>query len=74
MRQPTKRQLITTIDETDLLLAEMVGRWSDGIPAWVRAELMRLRTPVLDVLIQARRRGQPVRPPLRPADCDLVLG
>lgn len=58
MEQPTKRDLIETLNSAERRIAAMVGRWHADIPPWTRAELIKVLEPILDVLIQAGRRGQ----------------
>jgi hypothetical protein len=53
---PTRPELLNLLEQTELQLWAMVGRWQDGIPAQVRAELMEIVTPILRALIRAGRR------------------
>jgi hypothetical protein len=60
-----RRDLIAAIDQAERHLATLFGRWSGGIPASVRAELLRLGLPLLDILIAEGLRADPLekRPP-----------
>jgi hypothetical protein len=53
---PPRRELLDLLERTELSLWEMVGRWQDGIPAPIRAELMEIARPLLRTLIRAGRR------------------
>lgn len=64
MKPPTKLQLINALDKTDQKLAEMVGRWGNGISSEHRAELLKMWEPLVELLIDAGRRGQ-TREPIR---------
>lgn len=55
MPQPTRAELLDVMERTDQALASMVGRWSNGIPGHVRAEMIRVRRPLLRMLIRAGR-------------------
>ena len=55
---PRRAELIEAIDTHVTGLESMIGRWSDSIPAPVRAELHTLRQPLEALLIRLGRRGQ----------------
>jgi hypothetical protein len=57
--RPTRAELLNAADVAETHLSEMIGRWTDHIPAEVRAELHGVRAPLEALLIRARRRGQP---------------
>lgn len=64
MPRPTPKELLDALDQAERALSPMIGRWSNGIPGHVRAELIRVRQPVLSLLIRAGRR--PVRASSKP--------
>ena len=43
MPRPTPKELLDALDDTERALSPMIGRWSNGIPGHVRAELIRVR-------------------------------
>ena len=49
---------IAAVDNAVRLLDEMIGRWADGIPAPVRAELHQIREPLEALLVRAGLRGR----------------
>ena len=53
---PKKMEWVAVVDNAEATLSKMVGRWSDGITPALRAELIRLREPLLSLLIRARLR------------------
>ena len=53
---PKKDEWIAAVDTAEARLVSMVGRWSDGIPAAVRAELREIQAPLLDLLMRAKLR------------------
>ena len=53
---PRRRDLLDVLDRAEAHLSEMIGRWGDGIPGPIRAELHELARPMLDLLIRAGRR------------------
>jgi hypothetical protein len=56
-RPPTRSDLLDWLEQMDLVLSSMAGRWFDGIRAEVRAEILtQLYEPNLNMLIRARRR------------------
>ena len=58
-RRPRRATLLHDINVAVTRLDSMVGRWFDGIPAEVRAELSEIRAPLEQDLIIAGLRGQP---------------
>ena len=56
--EPRRADLIEAIDTHVSGLDAMIGRWSDSIPAPVRAELHKLRQPLEALLIRLGLRGQ----------------
>lgn len=59
-QSPTRSELLDLLERQTLALSSLVGRWQDGIPPEVRAEIMtELYEPVLQMLIRARRRPLP---------------
>jgi len=54
--RPPRRDLLDALDRAERHLSEMIGRWGDGIPGPIRAELHELARPMLDLLIRAGRR------------------
>jgi hypothetical protein len=59
--QPYRPELLDAIEATEEQLSAMIGRWGNGIPGRVRLELIRVRQPLMRLLIRAGRR--PVRRP-----------
>lgn len=58
---PKRRELLDGMEEASNRLTEIYARWSDGVPAPLRAELRQAELPLLRLLIRAGRRG-PMRP------------
>jgi hypothetical protein len=47
-----RAELVEAIDTAERRITDMVGRWSDSIPAPVRVELHGIETPLLRLLIR----------------------
>ena len=59
-RQTRKRVTLSEIwdvlETMDNNLTALIARWSDGVPAQVRAEIRQYHEPLLQLLIRAGRR------------------
>ncbi len=55
-RRPTRGHLVDGIDKAEMALADMIARWFDHIPAQIRAELLPIRTELLELLVWEKRR------------------
>jgi hypothetical protein len=53
---PLKAEVVHALDTLEAGITEMVARWHDGIPAPIRAELLRISQPALELLVRLRRR------------------
>jgi hypothetical protein len=60
MPKPRKYEYVRVVDEAERHLASMFGRWFDGIPAQVRAELRQLGKPLLEILLAEGLRAEPM--------------
>lgn len=64
-RPPTLAQALALHDRHEMVLIELAGRWSDSLPATVRATLLRLSQQKTRLLVRAGLRG---------SDPDVLLG
>lgn len=53
---PRKAEIVQVLDTLEADLEEMSARWHDGIPAPIRAELLHISQPALEILVRLRRR------------------
>jgi len=51
----SKSEIVAAVETTHHRLLEMVGRWSDNIPAPVRKEIRRADRPLIDILLRMGR-------------------
>ena len=56
-QRPTRDQILDLMETVEVILTAIVHRWHDGVPPEIRDEVNTLpRAPLLQMLIQARRR------------------
>ena len=53
---PTKAEMLRVIEELDERMSQLIGRESDGIPGRIRHELHLLMTPIVRLLLRAKRK------------------
>lgn len=53
---PRKGEIVQVLDTLEANLTGMIARWHDGVPAPIRAELLRISQPALELLVLLRRR------------------
>lgn len=57
-RPPTRTELLDSMEAWEIALSDLMRRWDDAIPPYVRDEIAQIYQPILQMLIRAKRRGQ----------------